>query len=105
MAMLSLIREHRFGFDASAVQKFYRAVKNYDAAMRELSVHFKPKDHMVRHLANRVGFLGSPALYSNWLDESHNRLLRDVAKGFFWKPQTTSAITDRRARQPDPMHV
>ena len=42
-------------------------------------MNFKPKDHVLQHLSLRIMEQGSPALYGNWLDESLNKLLRDVA--------------------------
>ena len=37
---------------------------------------FVPKHHVVVHLVHRLLFLGNPSWYSNWTDESLNRMLK-----------------------------
>ena len=81
LGLLRATRNHQYVFTAAAVQRFYVDSKEYIKAMKSLGWKLKPKDHMLMHIAFRVPYLGSPALYANWLDESHNRLLRDVAAG------------------------
>jgi len=39
-----------------------------------------PKSHLMAHLIVRAGFLGHPANYSTWEDESKNRLLKAVLR-------------------------
>ena len=46
---------------------------------------------MLIHLSLRIQYMGSPSLYGNWIDESVNRLLRDVSAG------AHAAVHDRRA--------
>ena len=58
--------------------------------MTKLGVSSKPKDHCLQHLSDRIRLQGSPAFYGNWLDESLNRLLRDVAAG------AHASVHDRR---------
>ena len=45
---------------------------------------------MLVELSLGIARLGSPSLYGNWMDESLNRLLRDVAGG------AHSSVHDRR---------
>ena len=90
MGLLDLIRKHPIRFPISDVQAFHEKAKSYLSAMQDLGVREMPKDHYLVHLADRIRFQGSPALYGNWLDESLNRLLRDVAAG------AHSAVHDRR---------
>ncbi len=47
--------------------------------MRGLDSAFKPKGHMLMHMANRIRLQGSPSVYGNWVDESINRALKNVA--------------------------
>ena len=81
LGLLQAIRTNPIVFNGAAVQRFYMDSRRYIEAMESLGRKLKPKDHMLMHMAFRIPYLGSPALYSNWLDESHNRLLRDVAAG------------------------
>ena len=81
LRMLQLIRENSVTFPIAAIQEFYESTRGYILDMNDLEVHEKPKDHMVVHMANRISFQGSPALYGNWLDESINKLLKSVAQG------------------------
>ena len=46
-----------------------------------LGVIFKPKMHMYMHLAADTHFKGSPRFYACWVDETLNRLLKDVSAG------------------------
>ena len=79
--LLSLIRKYPRKFPAAAVQSFHENTRMYLASMDELGLRFLPKDHMLVEMSLRCRELGSPALYGCWLDESVNRLLRDVAAG------------------------
>ena len=79
--LLSLIREHPVTFPVASIQEFHDRSLSYLDAMAKLLVNPKPKDHALQHLSDRIQFQGSPAFYGNWLDESLNRLLRDVAAG------------------------
>ena len=81
LRMLQLIRQNSVTFPIAAIQEFYESTRGYILDMNELEVREKPKDHMVVHMANRISFQGSPALYGNWLDESINKLLKSVAQG------------------------
>lgn len=78
--LLSLIREHPVTFPVRAQQDFHEHSLSYLSTMM-LLVGAKPKDHTLQHLSDRIRMQGSPAYYGNWLDESLNRLLRDVAAG------------------------
>ena len=79
--LLTLIRTHPVTFPAIAVQRFHRACKGYLKCMDDLAILPKPKDHFLQHMSDRAAWLGAPALYGCWKDESLNRLLRDVAAG------------------------
>ena len=79
LRILSLIREHPVTFPVAAIQSFHDAARSYEHVMTTLGMNPKPKDHMLIHLSSRLRQMGSPALYANWIDESYNRLLRDVA--------------------------
>ena len=81
MKLLTLIRVMPWRPAMSDVQRFHHSAKQYLITMRELNVAAKPKDHMLMHLAHSIPWLGSPSKYGNWVDESLNRLLRDVASG------------------------
>ena len=81
MSILQLIRDNPITFRAAQVQQFHDASKGYLRIMQSLGVRPKPKDHMLMELSYGCRYLGSPALYSNWADESLNRLLRGVAAG------------------------
>ena len=39
-----------------------------------------PKRHVVSHLVTKASFFGNPNLYSNWEDESLNRLLKAACR-------------------------
>ena len=80
LRLLRLIREHTVRFTAPAIQEFYDSTRTYLVWMQGV-LNAKPKDHMLVHLANRLAFMGSPALYGNWLDESVNQTLKAVAAG------------------------
>ncbi len=41
---------------------------------------FVPKHHIVVHLLRKTGFQGNPMVYSTWLDESLNKLLKAACK-------------------------
>ena len=92
LKILEIIRSHPRGtmMSACAIQSFHREAKTYLQAMEDLRVVAKPKDHMLMEMSDRLGFMGSPSLYGNWLDESLNRLLRDVASA------AHSSVHDRR---------
>ena len=79
LRILTLIRENPVTFPIAAIQTFHDAARSYEDTMTALGMNPKPKDHMLMHMSNRLRQMGSPALYANWIDESHNRLLRDVA--------------------------
>ena len=81
MSILTLFRDSPITFRAAEVQQFHDASKSYLRTMHSLGVRPKPKDHMLMELSYGCRYLGSPALYANWADESLNRLLRDVAAG------------------------
>ena len=79
--MLDLIRKNPVTFSIAAVQTFHENTKHYLNLLEDLGIDPKPKDHTLQHQTDHVLRLGSPAYYANWLDESINRLLRDVAGG------------------------
>lgn len=79
--VLSLIRKYSRKFPVAAVQSFHENTRMYLSSMEQLGLRFLPKDHMFVEMSLRCRELGSPALYGNWLDESVNRLLKDVAAG------------------------
>ena len=81
MKMLTLIRKHPVTFPLEDVQAFHLAAKGYLEVLERIGMHFRPKDHALQHQSDRILRQGAPALYSNWLDESINRLLRDVSGG------------------------
>ena len=90
MKLLTAIRLHPRVFPVAAIQDFHDSAKAYLGVMRRMGVQSKPKDHFLKELSDRIGFLGSPALYACWVDESLNRLLRDVAGG------AHASVHDRR---------
>ena len=77
--ILQLIREGGDAFSLPAIQEFYERGRSYLQTMHELGVTPKPKDHMLMHLAERIRVQGGPSVYGNWLDESINKTLKDVA--------------------------
>ena len=81
MTLLTLIRANPITFPTRDYQAFHHSSKLYLRLMDDFGVAFKPKDHFLVHLSRRTQRMGSPSLYSNWTDESINRLLRDVARG------------------------
>ena len=82
MELLCLIRKHDVTFPTRDIQAFHFSAKLYLHIMsRTFGLVPKPKDHMLIHMSLRIRFMGSPSLYSNWLDESLNALLREVAAG------------------------
>ena len=81
LKILNLIRAHPVVFPVAAIQEFFEAARTYLLDMSDLNQHARPKDHMLMHMQNKIAFQGSPALYGNWLDESVNRLLKQVAQG------------------------
>ena len=83
--LLTLIRQHEVVFPMASVQYFHERTKRYLHLMNELGLADKPKEHFLQHLAGRILEQGSPTWYSNWIDESINRLLRDVAA---WGPRS-----------------
>ena len=79
--MMDLIRKNPVTFPMSAIQEFHDCAKTYLGLLDDLGLDPKPKDHTLQHQSDHILRLGSPAMYGNWLDESINRLLRDVAGG------------------------
>ena len=86
----SLIHSHPMTFPAAAIQSFHDHIKEYLRICGSFGINPKPKDHMTMEMSDRIAFMGSPALYGNWVDESLNRLLRDVCAG------SHSLVHDRR---------
>jgi hypothetical protein len=41
---------------------------------------FVPKHHIMFHLLVRTGYQGNPLVYSTWLDEALNKLLKQACK-------------------------
>ena len=89
-ALIGSIRVNKVTFSLDAIQAFHRHAKSYLRIMASYGLKPKPKDHMLMHLSLRIQHMGSPALYGNWIDESVNRLLRDVSAG------AHAAVHDRR---------
>ena len=77
--LLQLIRAHKTVFTLQALQQFHEHTRSYLQTMHGLDLAFKPKDHMLMHMANRIRLQGSPSVYGNWKDESINRTLKNVA--------------------------
>ena len=72
------------------MQSFVDNTKRYIKVLEKLNWPTKPKDHMLLHMGPRAHFMGSPALYGNWLDESLNRDLKGIAAA------AHSAVWERR---------
>ena len=91
LGILALVRRYPVFFPANAIQRFHDHAYRYLSIMIiDIGLPAKPKDHMLIHMADRIRIQGSPALYGNWLDESLNRVLRDIAAG------AHSSVHDRR---------
>ena len=90
LRLLELIRLHPVSFPMGHVQEFHDNSFEFLKRYNRLRIVPKPKDHMLVHMSNRIRRQGSPTLYGCWLDESINRLLRDVAAG------AHSLVHDRR---------
>lgn len=91
MELLTLIRTYPVTFPAAAIQGFFNSAKRYLYLMgHTVGLHFKPKDHMLLHMCRDIAYKGAPGLYGNWVDESINRILRDVAAS------SHAATQDRR---------
>ena len=79
IGLLSLIRRHPVTFPVAAIQEFHDYSFRYLELIESLGLRAKPKDHCLQHMSLRICEQGSPALYANWLDESLNKLLREVS--------------------------
>jgi hypothetical protein len=51
---------------------------------------FVPKHHIMFHVLDKTAFQGNPTLYSTWLDEALNKVLKSACR-------TTSQITFERS--------
>ena len=82
MQLLTLIRAHPVTMPPQAIQLFYDSAKRYlFLVVHVFGLSVKPKDHMLIHMVYDIAHKGSPAYYGNWIDESLNKLLRDVSAG------------------------
>ena len=53
--------------------------KTHLRAMRALEIVFKPKHHAMAHCIYKLLTHGAPHIWSNWVDESENKLLSNMA--------------------------
>ena len=63
------------------LQASFRAFNSFADATAGVPGIEIPKRHLSVHLLKDTAFLGNPRFYSNWLDESLNKLLKQVCRG------------------------
>ena len=39
-----------------------------------------PKRHLVYHMLDKIGYQGNPEVYSNWMDETLNKVMKKTCK-------------------------
>jgi len=61
------------------IQCFADNWKIHLRAMRSLQIGFKPKHHAMAHCIFKLMTHGAPHVWSNWVDESENKLLSNMA--------------------------
>jgi len=64
---------------AGALQESMRLYVEHVALMAHFSIYI-PKHHIVFHLIRNVERQGNPLVYSTWLDESLNKMLKSACK-------------------------
>jgi len=62
------------------IQEAWSRWKQHLALTQEIPELQIPKRHVMFHLLEKLPFLGNPRYYSNWLDESLNRMLKDACR-------------------------
>jgi hypothetical protein len=67
--LLQLIRAHKTVFTLQVLQQFHARTRSYLQTMHGLDLAFKPKDHMLMHMANRIRLQGSPSVYGIGMNE------------------------------------
>ena len=82
-ALLSLIELWKDAGARLSAQEI-QATVDYWVTFLRLTSPFEdmafPKRHVVSHLVTKASFFGNPNLYSNWEDESLNRLLKAACR-------------------------
>ncbi len=74
--MIRLWRIHGRNLPPAAIQQSYDLWLRFCVATHEMEDLFTPKRHLVAHLLGKLGLLGNPQQYANWLDESLNKDLK-----------------------------
>ena len=61
---------------ADDIQLAWDCYKDFLTRTADVEDLLIPKAHLLLHLLERVDWLGNPRFYSNWQDESLNRVLK-----------------------------
>lgn len=79
LSWLAITRSESDIVSALSLQEMRTLGQRFLLNCERASVSFTPKFHFFAHLSEQAFSFGNPKMYSTWLDESLNRLLRDIA--------------------------
>ena len=84
-AMVALFKEAPPQLSALQIQQAWDYWKGFLTKSGDVEDLLIPKCHLLFHLLERLDWFGNPRMYSNWQDESLNRILKTACQGISQK--------------------